>query len=57
MSATSANDRQITDFVDISRVCFNCVNASVCIAANELRTFCECYRPAVRKMDEVEDNG
>ena len=49
----SANDRQITDSIENTRVCFDCVNASTCIAANELRTFCEYHRPAVRRMAEV----
>lgn len=51
----SANDRQITDSIENTRVCFNCVNRPTCIAANELRTFCEYHIPAVRRKDEVEE--
>lgn len=54
-SVKSANGRQITAFIENPRVCFNCVNTPTCIAANELRTFCEYHIPAVRRMDEVEE--
>ena len=52
-----ANNEQIRVFIDTSRVCFTCLNRETCYAANEMRAFCEYYRPAVRRMDEVRNSA